>query len=203
MAENMVPLPVRVPNQLKEKVADYAEENGLSNSEMGRQLLARGLEVERDGKEPERLEAELEAARRRVEDLEEENDRLRRDRENLAQRLEYTPPREKIRGTVLWLFLFAFGFAVISTTGSGASSLRALADSAMIAVIAGAWFAGVIYVGTSAVRRTISDERYQRLAFRIQTNSYVRVLFDLPTAEDLEKILELDASDESIKNDDT
>jgi hypothetical protein len=73
----------------------------------------------------------------------------------------------------------------------------------MIAMIAGASLAGIVYVGISAVRRTIPDERYQRLAFRIQTNPFVRVLFDLPNAEDLGRILDLDAGDESMKNDDT
>jgi hypothetical protein len=73
----------------------------------------------------------------------------------------------------------------------------------MLATLVGSVFVGGVYMIISAVRRTISDERYQRLAFRIQTNPFVRVLFDLPSAEDLEKILELDASDESIKNDDT
>jgi hypothetical protein len=203
MAENMVPLPVRVPSQLKEKVASFADENGLSNSEMGRRLLARGLEVERDGLDPERLQKELDEAHSRIELLEEQKERFKLERDRLKRQLEYTPPREKIRDTVLWLFLFAFGLAVISTTGSGASSLRAFADSAMLATLVGSVFVGGIYMIISAVRRTISDERYQRLAFRIQTNPFVRVLFDLPSAEDLEKILELDASDESIKNDDT
>jgi len=203
MAENMVPLPVRVPSQLKEKVASFADENGLSNSEMGRRLLARGLEVERDGLDPERLQKELDEAHSRIELLEEQKERFKLERDRLKRQLEYTPPREKIRDTVLWLFLFAFGLAVISTTGSGASSLRALADSAMLATLVGSVFVGGVYMIISAVRRTISDERYQRLAFRIQTNPFVRVLFDLPSAEDLEKILELDASDESIKNDDT
>jgi hypothetical protein len=189
MAENMVPLPVRVPKQLKEKVADYAEENGLSNSEMGRQLLARGLEVERDGKEPERLEAELEAARRRVEDLEEENDRLRGERENLAQRLEYTPPRDQLKSGAAWFLIIGFALSLVATS----TLFESLAYSWVVIDLATtaftfSFFAAIAWAVAVIARRVFARSWFNERSLWLQKTRAFQVAFDLPAAEELERI---------------
>jgi hypothetical protein len=156
---------------------------------MGRRLLARGLEVERDGKEPERLEAELEAARRRVEDLEEENDRLRGERENLAQRLEYTPPRDQLKSGAAWFLIIGFALSLVATS----TLFESLAYSWVVIDLATtaftfSFFAAIAWAVAVIARRVFARSWFNERSLWLQKTRAFQVAFDLPAAEELERI---------------
>lgn len=52
---------IRIPDEQREKIEEYENENDLSRSEAGRELLSQGLEYERVTEENQRLRNKIEA----------------------------------------------------------------------------------------------------------------------------------------------
>jgi vacuolar-type H+-ATPase subunit I/STV1 len=75
-------LAFRAPEETLDAVEAYADENDLSRSEAGRELLTNALEKESSTDETERIRAEYE---REIEELERELERTKRERRQIIE----------------------------------------------------------------------------------------------------------------------
>jgi hypothetical protein len=129
MPKDLTTVTLRAPVDLKKRLDEYADENDITKSEAGRELLARALEIENADKSPEELRDELE-------ELEEELDQLTAfNRPRIAMRLGAI-------ATYIGILIFMM-FTALSTT-SFSLPFRSLVLDTGLALI------GVGFLSTTA-----------------------------------------------------
>lgn len=196
----------RLKGRLRDRYETFKERQGFdSDTEALKSLVSTGVEIAESDQtfgdlrvELERERARANAAEGKVERLEEENGRLRSERDSLEWELNYRPPRANLRelaGASVFLgivLLFTVVWYGPSPTGLVA---EVVVISAGLLLLTGV-VAGAVYILLVITRRVLSEETYTRYALGLMTWRLpgfewrpINRLFNLPPADELEEHL--------------
>lgn len=141
------PLSTRVTPSFKERVREFGEERGETQSDAVREALTVGMEILDDGRDPDALEE-------RIQELEDENQQLRErieDLRNTPRHTRYKQTAAQLAGVaVLGLALF-FGLIVLDPQlgdGNGPQIVGQLTLFLILTGAGGSVFMGILSVAT-------------------------------------------------------